>query len=86
MYIYIYIYICVCIINIYAYICIYIVYVCIYMYVCIYIYIYRVFKKSKKHFFKTFQRMSSSVNSLYYTFKNFLLYFTVILTIKLSLQ
>ena len=59
-----------------------------YVYICmyVYIYIYRVFKKSKKHFFKTFRRMSSSVNSLYYTFKKFLLYFTVILTIKLSLQ
>ena len=42
--------------------------------------------KGQKHFFKTFRRMSSSVNSLYYTFKNFLLYFTVIFTIKLSLQ
>ena len=38
------------------------------------------------YIFKTFRRMSSSVNSLYYAFKKFLLYFTVIFTIKLSLQ
>ena len=49
-------------------------------------YVYRVFKKSEKHFYKMFRRMSSSVNSLYYTFKKFLLYLAVIFTIKLSLQ
>ena len=52
------------------------------MYICI-----GYSKKVKNIFSKRFDVMSSSsVNSLYYTFKKFLLYFTVMFTIKLSLQ
>ena len=39
------------------------------MYIYIYIKIYTGIQKSKKHFFKTFRCMSSSINSLCYTFK-----------------
>ena len=80
----------------YIYIYMYTLYICIYIYIYTYIYIYISYisiyilyiqgiQKSKRHFFKTFRRMSSSVSSLYYTFKK-LFTFTEIFTIKLSLQ
>ena len=56
-----------------------------YIYIYIYICMYRVFKKVKKTFFKTFRCMSSPNNSLYHTFKKFLQYFPEIFRTKLSL-